>query len=805
MKKQILAIILVTVMLFSQMSIVSFATNDGVFNITATAKRDLIENWDGTLYWHSTDYDENGEPIEWGDPYFVYDLLMEDFEYSFTFNGEDYVGDYEYVYEIVGEYPSIYASQWPESWGVGTHEVKVEILNYCGTGTIKVVETPVESVVATPKQDLIENYDCSYIGEWYDGETVWSPYYYTDTWYSIDDGIGIFEYEITYKNGTAIVGDYFEIYDLTGYEVRTEDDQSHENQWGVGTHNVDVNFLGCLTTTQINVVETPVESIVATPKRDLVVNFDGEYTTEWYYDDEAEDLVESEEYFCYTNFLDNFEFVITYKDGTVYSGDTWEIKEATGVCASYNTNQSYKNPWGIGTHNVQFNYHGKIITVPINVIESPIESIVATSTKDLIENYNGYYMTDYYWDEETQDWAESEEYFYYATDLEYVVTYKDGTVYIGDEYAIEEATGCWPEFNNYQSYDNQWGVGTHSFEVSILGTTATATVNVIESPVASIVATSTKDLVEYQDGFYTTDEYWDDDLQEWVESEEYYIYPLWLELTITYKDGTVYTGDIWEIEEATGYDVIIGDDQSRENQWDVGTHVVGISFMGVETTVNVNVVESDDAVLSGWINENGKWAYYEDGVKATNRWLMDSVGWCYVGADGYCVTNCWKADSKGWCYLDANGRMATNKWIKDSVGWCYVGADGYCVTNKWVKDSVGWCYLDANGRMATNKWIKDSVGWCYVGANGYCVTNKWVKDSTGWCYLDSNGRMVYNKWVKDSVGWCYVGSSGYMVTNQWVKDGNYWYYLDGNGYMVTGTKVIGGKTYKFNSSGVWIG
>ena len=44
MKKQILAIILVTVMLFSQMSIVSFATNDGVFNITATAKRDLIEN-----------------------------------------------------------------------------------------------------------------------------------------------------------------------------------------------------------------------------------------------------------------------------------------------------------------------------------------------------------------------------------------------------------------------------------------------------------------------------------------------------------------------------------------------------------------------------------------------------------------------------------------------------------------------------------------------------------------------------------------------------------------------------------------
>ena len=34
--------------------------------------------------------------------------------------------------------------------------------------------------------------------------------------------------------------------------------------------------------------------------------------------------------------------------------------------------------------------------------------------------------------------------------------------------------------------------------------------------------------------------------------------------------------------------------------------------------------------------------------------------------------------------------------------------------------------------------------------------------------------------------------------------GGKWYYLDANGYMVTGTKKIGGKTYKFNSNGVWI-
>lgn len=168
------------------------------------------------------------------------------------------------------------------------------------------------------------------------------------------------------------------------------------------------------------------------------------------------------------------------------------------------------------------------------------------------------------------------------------------------------------------------------------------------------------------------------------------------------------------------------------------------------------------STLNGWVLENDKWAYYENGIKLVNKWVEDSVSWCYVGSDGYCVTN---------------------KWVRDSVSWCYLGADGRIVTDKWVADSHGWCYLGSDGRMVTNKWVKDSVGWCYVGSDGYCLVNAWAKDSVGWCYLDSDGRMVTSKWIKDN--------------------GN-WYYLDSNGYMVTGTKTISGKTYSFASNGVWI-
>ena len=249
-----------------------------------------------------------------------------------------------------------------------------------------------------------------------------------------------------------------------------------------------------------------------------------------------------------------------------------------------------------------------------------------------------------------------------------------------------------------------------------------------------------------------------------------------LELVVVYTNGTM--DYVTEGYKTRGFQTIT-----------TGKRNLTISYEGCSDSFEYEVVKElpveppVEPAKNGWMKEDGKWAYYVNDVKTVNKWLKDSVGWCYVGADGYCVTNAWKKDSIGWCYLNADGRMATNKWIKDSVGWCYVGGDGYCVTNKWVKDSKGWCYLGADGRMATNKWIKDSVGWCYVDGNGYCKVNAWQKDSKGWCYLDGEGR---------------------MVVGDWVKDGGKWYYMDKNGYMVTGTHIIDGKTYTFAQSGALI-
>ncbi len=289
-----------------------------------------------------------------------------------------------------------------------------------------------------------------------------------------------------------------------------------------------------------------------------------------------------------------------------------------------------------------------------------------------------------------------------------------------------------------------------------------------------------------------------------------------LVLQLTYDDGSVeYVSEGYKTR---GFQSIT-----------TGKRKVTITYEGFSVQFEYEVVEEIpveppvEPAKNGWIKEDGKWAYYVDDVKTTEKWVKDSQGWCYLGADGYCVTNAWKKDSQGWCYLDGNGRMVYNKWIKVDGKWYFMNKDGYMEANKWMKDSKGWVYVGGDGAMKTNAWVKDSVGWCYVGADGYCVTNTWKKDSIGWCYLDASGRMATNKWVKDSVGWCYVGADGYcvlntwkkdskgwcyldedgrMIVSDWVRDGGAWYYLDENGYMVANvTLTIDGKTYTFASNG----
>lgn len=76
---------------------------------------------------------------------------------------------------------------------------------------------------------------------------------------------------------------------------------------------------------------------------------------------------------------------------------------------------------------------------------------------------------------------------------------------------------------------------------------------------------------------------------------EYYKYDYEYEVsyTVTLSDGTVlnsYDGSVEYLDNTYYLDCY--DDQSYENQWDIGTHIVTAEFMGFETTFNVNIIDT---------------------------------------------------------------------------------------------------------------------------------------------------------------------------------------------------------------------
>ena len=175
--------------------------------------------------------------------------------------------------------------------------------------------------------------------------------------------------------------------------------------------------------------------------------------------------------------------------------------------------------------------------------------------------------------------------------------------------------------------------------------------------------------------------------------------------------------------------------------------------------------------VNGWVTENGKRYWYDNGVKAVSKEVYDP-------------------DSDAWYWFDKDGSLATNKdvYIPSGDKWVRYDAQGHMIKGEDYRYG-GWYYFNpTTGAMTKGMTYVPSNGgkWVYYDwttgkmAHGETYVN-YDAAHTGWYLFDQNtGAMFHGdtyvrsnggKWVR------YDFTTGKMVKGLNWHD-NSWYYFD---------------------------
>ena len=154
------------------------------------------------------------------------------------------------------------------------------------------------------------------------------------------------------------------------------------------------------------------------------------------------------------------------------------------------------------------------------------------------------------------------------------------------------------------------------------------------------------------------------------------------------------------------------------------------------------VEEKPTTQKQGWVQENGKWFYYDQSNNKQSGWVQVNGAWYYLAQDGEMKTG-WLNQGGSWYYLTDSGSMKTG-WQKVNGTWYYLNGSGAMQTG-WLNQSGTWYYLNNSGSMQTG-WIRQSGTWYYLTESGSMKTG-WYQVNTKWYYSYSSGALAVSTTV----------------------------------------------------------
>lgn len=377
------------------------------------------------------------------------------------------------------------------------------------------------------------------------------------------------KFRLNLEDGTVVESedDGWIYYNGAFDRIDVETDQSIDNVWHKGKYTATAEFNGFKAEFKVTLEESPVEDVNFSDV-DVYEGIDS-YRDRDYVGD---NIV----------YWDRYEYTpvysVKFKDGTVLESDSegriFKDKEKEIIYGGpYCTeDQTIKNPWKVGAHKVKALILGVEKEFTVNVKENPIAKVEVTSPT--------------LYDEVDVDYFDGYKHFYYSP--EYKVTFKDGTVYEPDEDGAIKINGNYKyaSYEDDQSKDNIWGVGTHKAVITVCGVSQKFEITVKENPVEKVEAEDVT-LIEGVDLDDAT--YWDEDDEEHFWSR--YVYAP--KFKVTFEDGTVLDSkDGAVVYNGITYRISVTDDQSYHNQWKKGTYDAAGVIFGRDCEFKVNIVEN---------------------------------------------------------------------------------------------------------------------------------------------------------------------------------------------------------------------
>ena len=223
--------------------------------------------------------------------------------------------------------------------------------------------------------------------------------------------------------------------------------------------------------------------------------------------------------------------------------------------------------------------------------------------------------------------------------------------------------------------------------------------------------------------------------------------------------------------------------------------------------------------ITGWYTISGHPLYFLSNGQPATEWQQIGRSWYYFDGAGQMQTGMLTIES-GYTdaitgtqsyYFDQNGVLLTNTEVK----W---KGKTYTI-NKWgVASEKGTAQPELDGLVTQNGktyYYVDGIrqtGLHYINGKAYIFDRNGVMQKSGWYeaegdsfYLNDYGAGVVKCWRLGTDGkYRYLKADGRMAVNEWIVDYGKTYYLGADGKKYTGTRVIDGKSYTFDSNGVLI-